>query len=397
MTAPPPASAAARAARLDPGAQERLLRLTAFLAQDPGNRRLRQDVFETAMQAGRLDIAQAQVEHVLAIDPEAPVARHNLVLLLLARGDAVGAEAALRRLFEAGHDAPALHFNLARSLFDQGRHAEALEETAPLHAGNDTPALVLHLRCLHCLGRVDEALDLARAALAAGRLDAELFGVASLLAFDGEDLDAARAWSGTELKRAPHQLEALVTAGCCALAVSDAAGAHAILRRALDVSPRDGRTWSAMGLCEMMRMRIGDAIIAFERAVETMPGHIGTWHALGWCQIISNLLPAARSTFRHALDMDHNFAESHGGLAVIQALSGEVAEAAESIRRALKLDPDSMAARYAQAVLAGEHMDPQAVSLLADSLLKTQRRNARRERLQRLHDGRSEAGGEAEE
>jgi hypothetical protein len=64
--------------------------------------------------------------------------------------------------------------------------------------------------------------------------------------------------------------------------------------------------------------------------------------------------------------MDRNFAESHGALATIAALRGERQRAQELINVALKLDPQSMAARYAAAVLSGDTGKPQTGSAVLE-------------------------------
>ena len=81
-------------------------------------------------------------------------------------------------------------------------------------------------------------------------------------------------------------------------------------------------------------------------------------------------IAAARAAFTHALELDHNFGESHGGLAVALALQGHAALASDAVRRALGLDPQSLSARYAQSVLAGETEDRDALERLAGVWLK---------------------------
>jgi len=141
-------------------------------------------------------------------------------------------------------------------------------------------------------------------------------------------------------------------------------------RAALQISPRDGRAWSAPAMADLLGGDLPTALAYFDNALATMPGHIGTWHGKAWAQLLSSDLPGAQRSFTSALDLDRNFAESHGGLAVALALQGRTEEALQHIERALRLDAFNLSGRHAQAIFGGEIRDLESFQVPAKRLLR---------------------------
>lgn len=154
------------------------------------------------------------------------------------------------------------------------------------------------------------------------------------------------------------------------LARQDAAQARTQARAALQISPRDGRAWSAHAMADLLAGDLPTALAHFDNALATMPGHIGTCHGKAWAQLLSSDLPGAQRSFTSALDLDRNFAESHGGLAV--ALQVRTEEALQHIERALRLDAFNLSGRHAQAIFGGEIRDLESFQVLAKRLLRGQ-------------------------
>ena len=349
-------------------ARQRLTRLQGYLSVDPGNETLRADIFYTALEAGELDVAQAELTRALGERADDPVWRHRRSTLFLATKRYDEARAALQELLDAGVNDPAIVHDLAFALFRLGHVDRAAETVLPLLDApelRDGPAWPLWLRCMHRLEREDVGLERFRAQLALGGPSADAIGVASLMAIDAGQLAEANVWSKTALQRQPDHLEALVARGTLALSAGALQEALQYYQRALSVSPSDGRTWSGVAL---VRMAFGDlpgADEAFGRAVETMPEHVGTWIAHGWCRLLRNEPAEARRSFEEAVRRDRNLGECHGGLAVALARLGERDAAKREIDLALRLEPKGLGARYAEAVLAGKAEDPDTVRKLS--------------------------------
>jgi tetratricopeptide (TPR) repeat protein len=269
--------------------------------------------------------------------------------------------------------------NLAWIAFQDGRYQDCADTLAPRLQDLDHPASAalarLWLRALHHAGQVDQAVAWACAADARQQLPAAAAGVASLAALDADQLERAGQWAARALEQATpddRPIEALVTQSSLALARQDAAQARMQARAALQISPRDGRAWSAHAMADLLAGDLPTALAHFDNALATMPGHIGTWHGKAWAQLLSSDLPGAQRSFTSALDLDRNFAESHGGLAVALALLGRTEEALQHIERALRLDAFNLSGRYAQAILGGEIRDLESFQALAKRLLRGQ-------------------------
>lgn len=346
--------------------QSRLQRLDGYLRHDPDNQTLLLDAFETARQLREWPRAAAYAEQALRQRPDAPwrLRAGEVALAQLHWEAAASMFDAVRLDPTAGDDVRfAAEHQLAEVMLHTGRPdmgvvllAERLEGAAGRTSA--APATqALWLRLLHRVGRLQDAVDCAQRWEGQGLLAPFAAGVASLAALDLDRVEMAERWAQAALEAGHRQFEALITRASVALGRADAATAHALLSEALRLNPGDGRSWSMLAFADLLSQQFDHAVEHFETALKYMPEHIGTWHGLGWTLVLRQDLVRARQVFEHALEMDRNFAESHGGLAVVLALAGERAAAAAAAETARRLDRASVAARYAEAVMAGEHHD----------------------------------------
>lgn len=360
---------------------DRLTRLSGYVQIDPHNPALLGDAFDTAMEAGRYDLARRFLDQAEALPAAAQEQqmqwRFRRASLCIANHDDREAERLLETI-SASVEHPAVRCNLALLSFRREAYEQALERLAPLLASpasgsGPEVAYVLALRCWHRLGHVAAALQWFEARFVQGdglrAASATLLGVASLLALDEQRVGDAQAWSSAALASDGEQMEALVTQASLALADDDGARARQLLQHALRVNPKDGRAWSALAFVDMLDGDLDAAASGFHCSLQALPEHIGTWHGLAWCSLLQQKPEAARDAFERALALDPAFAESQGGLAVVAALQGRREEAEAFVARALRLDSKSLAARYAQAILRGEANDSQAIVKLAQRLL----------------------------
>lgn len=353
-------------------ASARLARIEGYLGADPQNKELLAEAIDLGLAAGDLARAAAHTAAALALYPDDAFFQARQGHVLLAGQDWAAAAAQFQVLLARHADAN-LAYNFAYACQMLGRYADAAAALAPFAAEAvlASPAAAVLLRAYHHLGEFDAALALIARQEAAGAGDAAFYGVASAIFFDADQLDEAARCSQAALAGGRAPLEALVVGGSLALAQGSAGGgeASALFEQALARNPAEGRAWSGLGLASLLRQDLATAQEQLEQAVHYLPEHIGSWHVLGWCKIFRQDLAGAEAVFRHALALDRNFGDSHGGLGVVQALLGQKAEAEGSIERALRLDPQSLSARYAQMVLAGETADPARFRALAQRLL----------------------------
>jgi len=345
----------------------RLNKLRGYLAQDPENLGLLDEIVQAALEAGRSDIAWDVLGSVPASLSQQDEVIHLRATAHLAAGRYAEAETELRAMASLATGA---RFNLAYALARQERHAEAITALRSLLSAGDAPAAALAwlIRSVRVSEGLTPAVAVWESSHPASR-NAEAAGVASLLYFDADNFIVAKDLARQALAAGSRPSEALTTEAGVAIVEDRVADAVALMNEALARNPQDGRLWSTLASAFMRDKNLPAAHSAYEKAVHFTPGHIGTWHGFAWCQLMEGDLAAAAASFQSALELDRNFGETHGGLAVIAALEGRRAEAEEAIERALRLDAAGLSARFAQAVLSGEAADRDSLLRLARRLL----------------------------
>jgi tetratricopeptide (TPR) repeat protein len=367
-TSPTPSSSAF--ANTPAGA--RFARLEQLLQQDPENALLLSDAADAAIAAASFARAEELIGAGLHQSGAGAAWQFRQATLRIAQRRLDEARDILRSLEAAQGPHPAIAHNLAYVEFLQGNHAGCaeilkpwLENSEPSASGQEPAAHALWLRAMHHMGALEEAWDWTQRQLGQGRLGAQAAGVASLIALDLSQVDAAARLSQQALDAGAVQVEPLVARASAALAARDTALARRLLEQALALSPNDGRSWSSLGFAEMLEQKYGEARSAFEKALGTMGEHVETLQGLAWACVMANDLPAAAAALDKALPLDAENAESHGARAVVHALQGEREAAQQQIDRALALDAASVTAKFAQSILSGEAASPDALRRLA--------------------------------
>lgn len=358
-------------------ASARLQRLAGYLAQDPANAALLADACETAMACGAHEQAESYIEAAQRMSLDRGEWQFRHARLHMAKGELRAAADLLEQLRAERGEHPAFAHDLAYILLLQGDAVAAREVLQPWMEANLPPSAAdareplqaLWLRACHRSGQLPEAWAWVRQEEAAGRLGAAARGVASLIAFDLENLEAARSLADAALAADGGQLEALVARGSVALAEGDAARASQLFQRALQRHPGDGRTWSALGFASLLRQDFAAARTQLERAVEALPGDVETWQALGWSRLVQGDRDTALAAFDAALAIDASDSDSRGALALLHALLGDAVAAQQHVDAAGKTGADGAALRYARAVLSGEARDPAALEAMAREAL----------------------------
>ena len=330
--------------------------LCRYLAVDPDNLELLAAAIDAALKEGRASDALPHVEHALQLRPDHPQFAYRRAVALRYAGQPAAAEQALYGLLSQGVRHPVLLQELADLHLHQRDYARCVEVLEQLMALPDAAAIatradLLLVRALHHLGRLDEAIAHAQAALARQPGRADLQAALATLLLDADRQDEAVHLYALALQQGTLNPELECVGGYLALQAEDLGKAQAGFARALAGAPSDGRSLLGAGLCAAALGQLPDAESQLRQAAQAMPSHLGTWNALAWVQLLSGRLDTAESTLRHANEVDRNFAENHGGLAVIAAMKGDEARARELIRTAFKLDPDCYSAAYASVLL----------------------------------------------
>lgn len=354
---------------------QRIEQLLRFLSHDEGNDILREEIFTLALQEGDMPLAERQLEEVRARGSLSPQWRLQESNLHIARRQYDLADALLTQLENETGPHPAIAQNHGFIAMQQNQPERCMEHlqrwcevaaTTTLDPGMQS----LWLRCLHHLGRLEEALEWAQMRVQAQHLAQEAAAVASLIALDADQLPLAQAWSTQSLSSGHVSLENLLTGSALALRAQDSGHAAVLAQQALQYAPADGRAWSSLGFAQMLALDLASARQSLEQGVTYMPSHIGTWHGLAWVCLLQKDYVAAHRAFSQALEVDRNFGETHGGLAVVAFMEGHQEQARESLRRAQGLNAQGVTAQYAQALLAGTVNDERSIREFSQRLLE---------------------------
>jgi Flp pilus assembly protein TadD len=358
--------------------EARLLQLERYLSEDPANAALLADACDEAVAAGLLDraVLHLRAAESLGLDDVRWIGRSARVAL--ASGEWADALARLERLVATAGPHPAISHDIAFARFHAGDFDACRAELDPwlrmpqdadLLADTAGPLQRLWLRASHHLGLLEEARDWARDELSRHALLPAAAGVAALIAVDLGDFLFARQVLQSAAGAYPPSAEALLAGASIAIAERRPQTAITLLHQALELDPREGRTWSTFGMANLQLRELPQARLQFSRASTLMPRHIGTWHGLGWACLLLRDLPAALVAFQQALALDPTFAESHGAVGLALWLSGRQHEAEPHLARADRLDRRNVTGRYARALAAGMLQDGDAVRALAVRLL----------------------------
>ncbi len=330
--------------------------LESYLKQDPDNLELLARAVDTAISCQKADRALAHADRALALAPGHVQFsyRRAVALRRLDRIEEASSELEDLALADNAHVVPL--YELAELRFQQGRYEAALEVidrvlAAPAYADVVPGADLLHARCLHFLGRLEEAIAHLESLLdrAPNRLD--LSGPLATLYLDaGRMQDATRLYAqAASAGRLTPELHCV--GGFVALQAEDIPLALDRFSNALSARSDDGRAHLGAGLAAAAGQDLDTAAMHLQRAVAAMPTHLGTLNALAWIQILRGEVDAAESTLSNANAVDRSFGETYGGLAVIAALRRDGQRARELIRTALRLDRNSYSAAYASLLL----------------------------------------------
>ena len=349
--------------------RSRLERYSGFLAQDPDNAGLANEVAGTHLRLGHFAEAREVLKASLTRHPLDPALLSTLASVAMASGTPLEAIDILQGLIQSGHDHPVNRYNLAYALLYARRFAEARDVLLPVVDNPQVPeAPLLLARCLHHLGELDEAIRRLTDFAAHHPQHGEAQGVLALLHLDAMHSEQARAAAELAIKANPDDLPAQVTLGTLALETQDDKASTEYFEHALKRHPQSGRAWSGLALATMLKLDLPKAIEQLKTAVQHMPGHIGTWHSLAWCQLLTDDLEGAKQSFEQSMEIDRSFGESHGGLAVVAVLQGRLDDAEQSIKRALRLDSNSFAGRFAQSLILNKTDPAKAQALLKQML-----------------------------
>ncbi|HET9450237.1 MAG TPA: tetratricopeptide repeat protein, partial [Aggregicoccus sp.] len=124
--------------------------------------------------------------------------------------------------------------------------------------------------------------------------------------------------------------------------LDDAGRAVDEYRRALELSPGDGKTHQYLAELYLARQRPEAARVELERAVALHPLLDGAWFQLGDVQLQRRDLPGARRAFGVLRHLQPESPAARGKLALVLQLEGDWAGAERELRAVLSRDPENV-------------------------------------------------------
>jgi predicted Zn-dependent protease len=347
-----------------------LERTRRYLASDPGNPLLLARAIDLCLAAGQIEEAGHYAEEARRAHPGDAQLANRRGHVLLTQGKWHEAAALFGSLL-AQHPDANIAYSLALAEYRLEQFAPARDRLQPFVNDVDAPPqlVTLYLRALHQLGDVPRALEVIYGHMTACGSDAEFLGVASLLAFDGDQRDEAARLSSAALASGRRPIEALIVSGSVALAAGDLRSASELFDEVLATQPTEARSWAGLGAASLLAGNAAAAKEQLERAAMYAPTLVGVLQLLSWCHIALGDLREARRILDAALAQDDKLAGIHGAMAACCALMGDKAAAQVSIERAMQLDANELSVRYARVALSGAKPDVENLRLAASQVL----------------------------
>ncbi len=207
-------------------------------------------------------------------------------------------------------------------------------------AGARTPALLYNLAVvLENQGRIDQAMDKYRECIA---LDPGYFvaryNLGRLLTRRGRFAEAEALHRET-LRTAPDHVNSIVGLGEALRQMGRIEEARAAFARATEVDARSAGAWNRLGVTLAQLERYDEAASALERAVALDPESAEFHTDLGFTRLARSRIADAESEFSRALALRPDHVRARNGLGAVRAEQGRLDEAEALFRESLSIDP----------------------------------------------------------
>jgi tetratricopeptide (TPR) repeat protein len=290
--------------------------------------------------------------------------------LLTLRGQSLIAQGRLDEAIEAleiahanSHD-PQVNYHLAYAHEQLGCHEQAVvlidDETL-----RDVPeAIILKMRALHRLGRLDESIELGMRSQAHVTHGKDVCGLLANVLIDAGRCGEARRF----VERAHETADGCTAGGLLALDALDRRLALTLFRRALSLDPQSSRARLGEGLCLLGFENHAAAALCFDHAATLLDRHAGAWVVAAWVHLLNLDIAQARARFERGCHVDRGFAEAHGGLALVCLYEGNIDEAGVHAEQSIRLSRDCLSGTLALSLLLAQAGDFSAAQQARQSI-----------------------------
>jgi Flp pilus assembly protein TadD len=255
-------------------------------------------------------------------------------------------------------------YQLARAHAQLGCHEQVIVLIDDEIMQDVPDAIVLKMRALHRLGRLDDSIELGMRSQAHVTLEKEICGLLANLLIEAGRCDDARQFAD----RAHETADGCMANGLLALDMLDRQGALTLFRHAVSLDPYHGRAWLGEGLCLLDYGNHAAAASCFDQAATLFERHVDTWTVAAWSHLLNQDIVQARARFERACHVDSGFAEAHGGLAIACLYEGRVEDAEVHAAQALQLNRDCLSGTLAHSLLLAKAGDLSAAQRVRESI-----------------------------
>ncbi|MEY8195175.1 MAG: tetratricopeptide repeat protein [Cycloclasticus sp.] len=349
---------------------ERIEKLESYLSEDSENPQLLISLGDVYHLSGKFSLAKTCYLKATSFEEGSSIARSRMGSLLLSTGKTLDAFEVFQSLISEGENDPVLFHNLAICLFthsDFERARQTFESLvdvpevsrssefyiASIDDTEDKPELALrrinrllesgeelYLRgyrtvLLYTLGSVGEAVSEAKRVLADNSNNADAWSVMATLYTEQLKHDDAQR----------------------------------CLQKIIELAPGDARGWHGLGLIELQKRNMGEAISYFEKAISVLPDSSMMLMTLAWAHFCQQNYLAAEQTFNRVIKVNANFGEAWGGLACSLVPQNKIKEAGAASRKASALDKHGFSSLFAKSLLLKVKGKDEIASKLLESVL----------------------------
>jgi tetratricopeptide (TPR) repeat protein len=189
----------------------------------------------------------------------------------------------------------------------------------------------------HKQGRIDEAIDLARKAIAlAPEYGIAHYNLGNLYAAQSR-LDLAQRHFDEALRLYPNYAEVHSNYGQLLAQLGDIESGIRYFERAVTLNPKLGVVQLNLGMALAKQGRMKEAIRPLQEAVRLMPDSAEASYYLARVYAAQDRYGDAAEFFKHALRIQPDFVPAHESLAQLLALQGKTAEAKLHYQEAIRL------------------------------------------------------------
>jgi predicted TPR repeat methyltransferase len=159
-------------------------------------------------------------------------------------------------------------------------------------------------------------------------------------------LDEAERGYADILHREPRHADAMHFRGLLHFHQEDFERGEALVRRSLELSPRNAHAWNNLGNMLRVVKRDEEAMAAYLKACELMPELPDAWYNLGLLQRRNGQSAEAVESLEKALVHDSRMILAYEAAGIVYYVLGRYAEAAELYSRWLAVDPENPVAQH---------------------------------------------------